>query len=101
MFISIREYARERLDGMGPTTLLAAEERHGRYFARYGAAASLAALYGAQGTSRRASLSLELDNLVLACRRAIARNDGASAVATYLATWEVLGCEGPFQSASA
>jgi predicted ATPase/class 3 adenylate cyclase/Tfp pilus assembly protein PilF len=96
MFISIREYARERLDGMGPMTLLAAEERHGRYFARHGAAASLAALYGAQGTSRRASLSLELDNLVLACRRAIARNDGAAAMATYLATWEVLELRGPF-----
>ena len=38
----------------------------------------------------------ELDNLIAACKRAIARRDGEIAVACYRAAWEVLSMQGPF-----
>ena len=41
-------------------------------------------------------MALELDNIVAACRRAVARGDGETAVATYRAAWEVLDLQGPF-----
>ena len=96
MYVSIREYAAEKLKASGPGTERAAEERHGRYFARFGTDEALDALVRHGGVSRRRTLALELDNLVAACRRAVGRGDGTTAVAAYRAAWEVLELQGPF-----
>ena len=73
-----------------------AEERHGRYFAGFGTNEALEALSLHGGVKRRRALALELDNLVAACRRAVGRGDGETAVAAYRAAWEVLALQGPF-----
>ena len=62
-----REARGERTgDGARP-----AEERHGRYFARFGTDEAIDALFRHGGVRRRRALALELDNLVAACRRAV------------------------------
>jgi predicted ATPase/class 3 adenylate cyclase/Tfp pilus assembly protein PilF len=95
MYMSIHEYAAMKLaTGTGGGRL--AEERHGRYFARFGTIEALDALNRHGGTRKRRALALELDNLVAACRRAVRRGDGESAVTTYRAMWEVLHFNGPY-----
>ena len=96
MYLSIHEYAVEKLRASGPRAERAAEERHGRYFSSFGTDASLDALFRHGGVRRRRALALELDNLVAACRRAVARGDGENAVGAYRAAWEVLELQGPF-----
>jgi predicted ATPase/class 3 adenylate cyclase/Tfp pilus assembly protein PilF len=96
MYLSIHEYAVEKLRASGLGAERAAEERHGRYFSSFGTDASLDALFRHGGVRRRRALALELDNLVAACRRAVARGDGENAVAAYRAAWEVLALQGPF-----
>lgn len=96
MYVSIREYVAEKLTATGPEAERAAEERHGRYFAGFGTESAIEALGRHGGVGRRRTLALELDNLVTACHRAIARDDADTAVATYRATWEVLEVQGPF-----
>jgi predicted ATPase/DNA-binding winged helix-turn-helix (wHTH) protein len=75
MLVSVQEYAAGKL---GDDTL-AAQVRHGAYFARY-----------------RGPLHPELDNLVAACRRAIARQDGATAGACARSAWKEIEGRGPF-----
>ncbi len=107
MLVSLQEYAREKLaeegaipdGGSGAAAALAAEERHGRWYARYGTDEEIEALYGREGVERRRKLGREIENLRAACRRAAARGDGTTASATYRATWEVLGLRGPFAPA--
>ena len=69
LLVSVQEYAAEHLrtaaryEGSGPAALLEAEMRHGAYFA---------------GLDEKAAVAdgcAELDNLVVACRRAAARGD--------------------------
>ena len=96
MYVSIREYASEKLKASGPRAERVAEERHGLYFAGFGTEEALEALGRHGGVSRRRTLALELDNLVAACRRAVERSDGDTAVASYRAAWEVIGLQGPF-----
>ncbi|MBC7480519.1 MAG: tetratricopeptide repeat protein [Rhizobacter sp.] len=96
MYISIYEYAVEKLGASGAEAHERAEERHGRYFAGFGSEASLQAFVRHGGVRRLRALALELDNLVAACRRAVRRQDGETAVATYRAAWEVLDQQGPF-----
>ena len=98
MYVSIHEYAAEKLKASGPGAERAAEERHGRYFAGFGMEEALEALSLHGGVKRRRTLALEIDNLVAACRRAVGRGDGDAAVATYRATWEVLDLQGPCAS---
>jgi predicted ATPase/class 3 adenylate cyclase/Tfp pilus assembly protein PilF len=93
MYVSIHEYARERLDLQ---TQAAAHRRHGRFFATFGTDAAILALTSHGGVRQQRLLRLELDNLVAACRRAVARGDAATAVDTFRATWEVLDLHGPF-----
>ena len=87
---SVQEYAAEhlrtegRFTGSGAACLRAAEERHGRFFA---------ALTPAEATADRC---IELDNLVIACRRATARTDAAVAVRTLELAWAALERHGPF-----
>ena len=74
LLVSVQEYAAEQLRtegryaGSGPAALLAAEMRHGAYFASLDEKAAVA-----DGCA-------ELDNLVVACRRAAARGDVDMAV---------------------
>ena len=95
MYMSIHEYVREKLRAEGAPEQMAAEQRHGRYFARFGDDAALQALSRHGGAKRRLALRLELDNLVAACRRAAERGDGATALGAYLAASEVLELQGP------
>ena len=101
MYVSIHEYAGEKLRASGPETERAAEERHGRRFAACGTDEAIQALYGRDGPQRCRALALDIDNIVAACRRAIARDDSETAVATYRAAWEVLDLRGPFSAAEA
>ena len=75
MYVSIHEYAREKLQASGADNEQHAEVRHGRYFAGFGAEEAIEALFRHGGVKRRRELTLELDNLVKACRRAITRSD--------------------------
>jgi tetratricopeptide (TPR) repeat protein len=94
MYLSIHEYAAEKLAASGHEAKLTAEERHGRYFARFGTEAALEALSRQGGVKLRRVLALQLDNLVAACRRAVGRANGEYAVATYQAVWAVLELQG-------
>jgi tetratricopeptide (TPR) repeat protein len=105
LLVSIQEYGRSRLGeadgagGMRSEATQRAEERHGRYYARFGAAEFLETLDGPDAVARRQALSRELDNLVAACRRALLRADGTTAAATYRAASHVFGLTGPTGSA--
>jgi predicted ATPase/class 3 adenylate cyclase/Tfp pilus assembly protein PilF len=93
LLVSVQVYAAEKLEGLGGTR--AAEERHGRRFAAFGNENALAALKTHGGTALRQALTPDLDNLVVAVRRAIARADGAVAVPALRAAWQVLEVHGP------
>ena len=91
LLVSVQEYAAEHLRttdryaGSGPAAALAAEIRHGAYFA------SLAQRSGVEHGGA------ELDNLVIACRRSVARGDANTATRTLQAAWSVLALRGPFR----
>jgi predicted ATPase/class 3 adenylate cyclase len=95
MYVSIHEYANEKLLASGASSARAAQQRHGRYFATFGTDEAIESLSRHGGVKKRRLLVLELDNLVIACQRAVARNDAHTAVATYRAAWEVLELQGP------
>jgi predicted ATPase len=105
MVMSLREYADEQLRtagrfaGSGPDGAEGTEIRHGQHFAEHGADAALAALDARGGAPLRLALALELDNLVIACRRAIPRSDVRTAVATLRAAWATLQSRGPISLA--
>ncbi len=96
MYVSIRDYAAEKLKASGLEPERSAEERHGRYFASFGTDEALEALRRHGGVKRQRSLALELDNLIAASRRAVRRSDAEIAVAAYRASWEVLDLQGPY-----
>ena len=91
LLVSVQEYAAEHLRtagsyaGSGPAALLAAEARHGAYYA---------------GVDERAAIAdacAELDNFVVACRRAAARADADVAADTLQGAWAGLSLRGPFR----
>jgi predicted ATPase/class 3 adenylate cyclase/Tfp pilus assembly protein PilF len=96
MYLSIHEYAAEKLQAGGADQARRAQERHGRCYARHGADDAIAALYTHNGVQLRQALTLELENLIVACRRAVQRGDLDVATSTYRALWEVLELQGPF-----
>ncbi|MFO1310765.1 MAG: tetratricopeptide repeat protein [Burkholderiales bacterium] len=96
MYLSIREYAQEKLDVAGMQARQAAEARHGAYFARFGSDEESERLFLHGGVRRRRALALEIDNLVAACRRAAARADGAVAAGTLRVACEILELTGPY-----
>lgn len=106
MFASLQEYARAKLCAGGAAEthvggVLAAraiEERHGRWYARFGSEETIESLNCRGGADQRTWVP-ELDNLITACRSAAAREDGATAVATYRAVATVLEVRGPFKTA--
>ena len=96
MYLSIHEYARQKLWTFGDRAVDDATQRHGRYFAGFGSDAALGSLLRHGGVGRRQTLALELDNLVTACRRAIERGEPGVSAACYLAACAVLEAQGPF-----
>lgn len=91
---SVRAYAAARLEPSGADAR-AAEERHGAWYASLGDEARLRTLHGPTGPALQASLAADLENLVRACRRAIERGDGRTAIPTLRAAEEVLRLRGP------
>ena len=91
LLVSVQEYVAEHLrtaeryEGSGPAALLAAQARHGVYFASLDETAAFA-----EGCA-------ELDNLVAACRRAVARGDADVAARTLEGAWAGLDLRGPFR----
>jgi len=84
-------------DSLGAQSLIhEVRTRHGDYYAKMGTRESIASLDRHGGLEKRAALHLELDNLVSACQRAIARDDGDTATVAYLAAAAVLKLRGPF-----
>ena len=88
---SVREYAAEHLAspghfaGSGPGAALAVEQRHQRFFASLGPQ---------RATEARC---VELDNLVAACRGAVARQDTETAAAALVGAWGAIRLRGPFR----
>ena len=81
-----RQIARDGLfPGSGPALHAASRARHWRHFAAVG--------------EGRAQLDgcVELDNLIMACRRATAAGDGSAAVETLMGVWSALQLKGPFR----
>jgi len=95
MYITVHEYAADRLDQLGSDTRRIAEERHGRYYASFGSEQSLKHLIGPQEMQCRRALALALDNLVAAFRRSVGRGDVGTMASAYRAAWEVLEIRGP------
>ena len=88
---SVRDYAAEhlrtegRFKGSGPPALLAAEVRHAAFF-------TCANVPGMHHWPHS-----ELDNLIVACQRAVSRSDGALAVRALTGVWDVVQLSGPFR----
>ena len=88
---SLREYAAEHLQtpgrfvGSGPQAQAAAQQRHGQYFAALGA--------------KRAAehACIELDNVVAACRRAVAAGQAGLALRALVSAWGPIRLRGPFR----
>lgn len=84
---SVHEYARERLSEMGPDATRSAERRHWRYFSSLSEQDAIA------------DRCVETENLVSACRRAIAAADFDAAAAALVVAWAALNLTGPFSVA--
>ncbi|MEM7246310.1 MAG: tetratricopeptide repeat protein [Acidobacteriota bacterium] len=104
MFLSIREFSAEKLRG-GPAgsrhglSSDAAERaclRHGEHFGLHGVDDSIDKLYESGGEERREMLAMDVDNLHVACERALERGDTLNASATLFALWVALSNTGPF-----
>ncbi|HEY2559263.1 MAG TPA: tetratricopeptide repeat protein [Caldimonas sp.] len=101
MYLSIHEYAKQKLAAYGDLAKQSADARHGEYFAKFGSDEAQASLLGQEGVRYRRALALELDNLVTASERAIARHDPQIAAKAFLGAWAVFETQGPFNAAAA
>jgi serine/threonine protein kinase/predicted ATPase/Flp pilus assembly protein TadD len=98
MYESLQEYAHGKLwdqgveagAGTGVESALTVEERHGRWYARYGTEEAILARNVHGSAERQRAFKREIDNLVTACRRAVSRGDIETAAEAYLAVSEVL-----------
>jgi predicted ATPase/class 3 adenylate cyclase/uncharacterized protein HemY len=95
MYLSIHEFAAEKLASAGDAARRAAEARHGAHFGRFGSDEAIDALSGPGGAARKVAFALDLGNLTSACRRAVARRDAAVATATCRAACVVIDQRGP------
>jgi predicted ATPase/class 3 adenylate cyclase/Tfp pilus assembly protein PilF len=92
LLVSVQEYATEHLrsdrsyEGSGAAARLAAEARHGTYFANL------------DDRTATANACADLDNLVVACRRAAARGDAEVAAKALERAWSGLKLRGPFRA---
>ena len=93
LLVSVQVYAAEHLQtegryaGSGPQALASAELRHVAWFA------ALGPIRAAEGRCA------DLDNLVTACRRAVALGAGDLATGALEGAWAALNLRGPFESA--
>jgi predicted ATPase/class 3 adenylate cyclase/Tfp pilus assembly protein PilF len=101
MYLSVREFAAERLDAAGAAARAGAEQRHARHYAALGTPDALLALDRSGGAVKQLAMARDLDNLVTACRRAMRRNDADCALPLYRAIGEVVQRQGPFTLADA
>jgi tetratricopeptide (TPR) repeat protein len=91
LLVSVQEYVAEHLrtegryTGSGPAALRGAQACHGAYFASLGGKVAIA-----DGCA-------ELDNFVVACRRAAARGEVELGANTLEGAWAGLSLRGPFQ----
>jgi predicted ATPase/class 3 adenylate cyclase len=99
LLLSVQDYAAEKLGGWGDPAREAAHVRHGAWFARFGTQDAIDSLHVRGGGVRRLSLGQDLDNVVVACGRAVAREEGAVASALLQAAWAILEIRGPFATA--
>ncbi|MBI3369879.1 MAG: tetratricopeptide repeat protein [Burkholderiales bacterium] len=89
---SVRAYAAEhfctpgRFDGSGPALVLAAEARHAEYFAALGPKRAIE------------HACIELDNLVRACRWAVAQGEGELAARLLRGASAAIELRGPFRT---
>jgi tetratricopeptide (TPR) repeat protein len=95
MYLSIHEYASDKLQARGVDAMMHAQQRHGHWCARFGTDDAIVALSAHGGVRRRQALTLEAENLAAACRRAVERSDPDVAALSYRALWEVLSLKGP------
>jgi predicted ATPase len=86
MYASLQEYAGKKLRTLDPAAARRAEERHGKWYAQFGTDEALDALDGRGGLGRTRGLLADIDNMQVACRRAIRRGDVEVAVATLRAS---------------
>jgi predicted ATPase len=98
MLATVQEWARTHL---APEVAPAAEGRHGAWFSALGHPDALRLLDRPGSVERLVELCDEVDNLVGACRRAVARRDAATAVGALLAAAEVFVTRGPLSAARA
>lgn len=90
LLVSVREYAFEKLRDTEPPAAVAAsaertaEARHGAFYSR-----------PLEGDVRHRAA--DLDNVLVACRRAIARKDGDIAARSCAAAWAILEVRGPYR----
>ncbi|MBL8358984.1 MAG: tetratricopeptide repeat protein [Rubrivivax sp.] len=96
MYMSIHQYASQRLAQAGPGAVRSAEAAHGRHYAELGTDACVDTLFGHGGIERRRARELELPNVRAACERAAARGDAEAAVLAWVAAWQVLEQRGPY-----
>nr|WP_295079888.1 tetratricopeptide repeat protein [uncultured Roseateles sp.] len=91
LLVSVQAYADEHLrtpgryEGSGPAALRAAQARHAAWFAALGPS------YAKDGNSS------DLDNLIVACRRALDWGEGSMATGALEGAWSVLSLHGPFK----
>lgn len=75
LLLSVRDFGAEHLERVSEV-----EARHGDHYARWGAPDALRAMQAHGGGDLRKHVAQHTDNLVVACRRAIARGDATVAV---------------------
>ncbi|MEL4178310.1 tetratricopeptide repeat protein [Roseateles sp. PN1] len=91
LLVSVQAYADEhlrtpgRFAGSGPAALRAAQARHAAWFAALG-----------PDHAKDGNCS-DLDNLIVACRRAVHWGDGRVATGALEGTWSALSLHGPFK----
>ena len=98
MYVSLHEYARIRLRENDPMRTMV-EERHGAWFARGGTDEAIDSLDRHGGIARCRRLAHEIENVTVACRRALCRGDERTSAATYRAAAAVIITRGPFGEA--
>jgi tetratricopeptide (TPR) repeat protein len=96
MSVTVQEYVERK--GPEPRTAFV---RHGQHFAELGSEEAIGSLNTRDGLRMRRAMGAELENLLRACDRAVAREDGAVAFGTWRAAFEVLALRGPLRIATA
>ncbi len=97
LLVSVQAYAKERLNQMDFQEEV--EIRHGTYYAEFGTEDALRALDRHNGVALTNTLHNDLDNVVMAWRRACSRGDTATATNSASAFCRVLLTRGPYLDA--